>query len=123
MKTQFPFDFILNHLPRNIIVQPAIGMFYIYWNKKIVLIARQTKKNPQHNGLWIPSSREHHASLKQEIPAITDFVFDEGQEIDSAWLLLNDQHNDFENAATTLCDLITYRDIRIGRVTNKSKLM
>ncbi len=118
-----PFDFLLNYLPRDIIVQPAIGMFYIYWNRKIVLIARQTKKNPQHNGLWIASHRGHHATLKKDIPAITDFVFDEGWDVESAWLLLNDQHDDFESAAIAICELIAKKDMRIGRSTPKSELL
>jgi hypothetical protein len=123
MKKQMPFDFILNYLPRNIVVQPAIGMFYIYFDKKIVLIARQTAKNKQHNGLWIATNREDHASLKAEMPAITDFVFDEGEAVDSAWLLLPEEHDDFESAAGAVCELISNRDKRIGRVTRKSELM
>ena len=118
-----PFDFILNYLPRNIVVQPAIGMFYIYFDKKIVLIVRQTTKNKQHNGLWIATNREDHASLKAEIPAITDFVFDEGEGVDSAWLLLSEDHDDFETAAATVCELISNRDKRIGRITKKSQLL
>jgi len=118
-----PFDFILNYLPRKLIIQPAIGMFYIYFDKKIVLIARQTAKNKQHNGLWIATNREYHAGLKEEIPAITDFVFDEDKTIDSAWLLLSEGHDDFENAAGAVCELISNRDKRIGRVTKKSELM
>jgi hypothetical protein len=123
MKKQMPFDFILNYLPRNLTIQPAIGMFYIYCNKKIVLIARQTAKNKQHNGLWIATNREDHASLKAEIPALTDFVFDEDNTIDSAWLLLSEDHDDFERAAGAVCELISNRDKRIGRVTKKSELM
>jgi hypothetical protein len=123
MKKQMPFDFILNYLPRKLTIQPAIGMFYIYCDKKIVLIARQTAKNKQHNGLWIATNREDHASLKAEIPAITDFVFDEDKAIDSAWLLLSEDHDDFESAAGAVCELISNRDKRIGRVTKKSELM
>jgi hypothetical protein len=119
-KKTMPFDFLLTYLPRNIVVQPAIGMFYIYWNKKIVLIARQTGKNPQHNGLWIATDQQYHASLKQQIPAISNFVFEEGAEIASNWLLLSEGHDDFETAAITISELITKRDPRIGRTTPKS---
>ena len=113
-----PFDFLLDYLPANIIVKPAIGMFYIYFDKKIVLIFRETHKNPQHNGIWISTQREHHASLKTEIPAITDFELEEG--FDTAWLLLNDKHDDFENAAIQLCELVTRKDHRIGKLTPAS---
>jgi len=115
-----PFDFLLDYLPAGVIVKPAIGMFYIYFDRKIVLIFRKTGKNPQHNGIWISVKREGHSSLKAEIPAITDFVFDKGENFDTAWLLLNDSHDDFESAAITLCELVLRKDKRIGKVTPKS---
>jgi hypothetical protein len=96
-------------------------MFYIYFDKKIVLIFRKVSKNPQHNGIWLSTRRENHASLKEEIPAITDFVLDEG--FDTAWLLLSDSHDDFEISAIQLCELVSRRDKRIGKVTPKSAAM
>lgn len=115
-----PYDFLLDYLPAHVIIKPAVGMYYIYWEKKIWLIFRKTNKNPQHNGLWIATRREDHASLKAEIPAITSFVFDEGELYDSAWLLLNDGHDDFETAALQICELVSQRDKRIGKQTPKS---
>ncbi|MBD1363855.1 hypothetical protein IDJ77_08530 [Mucilaginibacter sp. ZT4R22] len=120
MKKTMPYDFLLDYLPRNVIILPAIGMFNVYLDKKIVLIFRKTGKNPQHNGIWISTKREFHASLKAEIPAITDFVFNEGEVYDSAWLLLSDTHDDFESAAELVCELVSKRDARIGKVTPKS---
>ena len=116
-----PFDFLLDYLPANIIVKPAIGMFYIYFDQKIVLILRKTGKNPQHNGIWIATQRENHDSLKIEIPAITKFILDEG--IDTDWLLLSDSHDDFESAATQLCELVSRSDKRIGKVTPNSRML
>jgi hypothetical protein len=118
MKKPMPFDFLLDYLPPGMIVKPAVGMFYLYFDGKIMLIFRKTGKSPQHNGIWICTNREDHASLKAEIPAVTDFELDEGA--DSAWLLLSDSHDDFENAAIRLCELVSRRDRRIGKVTPKS---
>ena len=118
-----PFDFLLDYLPASVIVKPAVGMFYIYFDKKIVLIFRKVNKNPQHNGIWISVKREEQASLKTGIPAITNFVFDEGENFDPAWLLLSDSHDDFEEAAIQLCRLVTGKDKRIGKVTPKSASM
>jgi hypothetical protein len=120
MKKTMPFDFLLDYLPANVIIQPAIGMYYVYFEGKIVLIFRKVSKNSQHNGLWIATKREEHASLKADIPAITDFVFDEGEVYESAWLQLKDDHDDFEEAAIRICDLISLRDKRIGKVTPKA---
>ena len=120
MKKQIPFDFLLDYLPATIVIRPAIGMYYIYWEKKIVLIFRKVNKNAQHNGLWIATKQEQHASLKAEIPAITDFVFNEGETIESAWIQLKDDHDDFETAAIKICELISQRDKRIGKETRKA---
>lgn len=121
MKKTIPFDFLLDYLPASVIVLPAIGMFYVYFDQKIVLIFRKTGKNPQHNGIWISTKREDHASLQTEIPAITDFELGEG--IDTNWLLLSDVHDDFESAAIQLCELVSQKDKRIGKITPKSKLL
>jgi hypothetical protein len=112
MKKNIPFDFLLDYLPANVVIKPAIGMYYIYWEKKIVLIFRKVNKNSQHNGLWISTGREYHESIKSEIPAITDFVFDEGETFETAWLQLSDGHDDFESAAIQICELISRRDNR-----------
>lgn len=115
-----PFDFLLDYLPATVVVKPAIGMHYIYFEGKIVLIFRKLNKNSQHNGLWIATKKEHHHSLKNDIPAITDFVFDEGETYESAWLQLKDDHEDFEEAAIQICELISKRDSRIGKATPKA---
>lgn len=116
-----PFDFLLDYLPVGVLVKPAIGMFYIYFDQKIVFIFRKTGKNPQHNGIWISTRREDHDSLTKAIPAITQFSLDEG--FDTAWLLLSDGHDDFESAAIQLCKLVSRRDKRIGKVTPGSKIV
>jgi hypothetical protein len=123
MKQTIPYDFLPGYLPATIIIRPAIGMFYIYLDKKIVLIFREVNKNPQHNGIWISAKKEDHLSLKKEIPAITDFLFDEGEALDTNWLLLSNQHDDFETAAILLCELVSKRDKRIGKITAKSSSM
>jgi hypothetical protein len=120
MKKPMPFDFLLDYLPASVVIKPAIGMYYIYFEGKIVLIFRKTGKNPQHNGLWIAARREDHASLKADIPAITDFVFGEDEVFEPNWLQLKDDHDDFEEAATVICELVSHRDKRIGKPTAKA---
>lgn len=122
MKKPMPFDFLLDYLPATVVIKPAIGMFYIYFEGKIVLIFRKVGKNPQHNGIWIATRREDHASLKADIPAVTDFDF--GDEVfEPNWLQLTDNHEDFEEAAITICGLILHRDKRIGKATAKAALL
>ncbi|GAB3912638.1 hypothetical protein [Mucilaginibacter boryungensis] len=119
MKKPMPFDFLLDYLPAKVVIKPAIGMYYIYFEGKIVLIFRKVNKNPQHNGIWIATQREDHTSLKAAIPALTDFEF-EDHVTEPNWLLLKDGHEDFEEAAINLCELIGRRDKRIGKATAKA---
>ncbi|GAB3934925.1 hypothetical protein [Mucilaginibacter myungsuensis] len=123
MKKPMPFDFLLDYLPRSVIVVPAIGMFYVYLNGKIVFIFRKTNKNPHHNGIWIAADRGAQDSLKADLPTITEFVFDEGHAVELGWLLLNESGEDFETDAIRLCEMVSQNDPRIGRVTPKSKAM
>jgi hypothetical protein len=120
MKKTMPYDFVLDYLPANVVAKPNFGMYYVYFEGKIVLILRKLAKDSHHNGMWISTKREEHASLKADIPAITDFVFNEGEVFDTAWLLLHEDNDDFETAAISICDLISQRDKRIGKETRKA---
>ena len=53
MEKTIPFKFLLDYLPARVVIKPAIGMYYVYFEGKIVLIFRKVNKNSQHNGLWI----------------------------------------------------------------------
>jgi hypothetical protein len=120
MKKPTPFDFLMDYLPTTVVIKPAIGMYYIYFEGKIVLIFRKVGKNPQHNGIWIATRREDHASLKADVPALTDFVFGEDEVFEPNWLQLKNGHDDFEEAAMAICELVSRRDKRIGKVTPKA---
>lgn len=119
MPKAVPFDFVFDYLPRNVATKPMFGMHYIYFNKKIMIILRKAAKNLDMNGIWIATSKEHHQSLEKEIPALADFVLDNGEIHDSDWRLLRHDHDEFEEAAMRICELITHGDKRIGRETKK----
>jgi hypothetical protein len=119
MKKIVPYDFVFDYLPRNVIVKQAFGMYYIYLNKKIVLILRKLTKNLNLNGIWIATGIEYHVSLKKEVQCITHFTLDNGKVHDSAWQLIKEDAGDFETAAIKICDLISHGDKRIGKETKK----
>ena len=56
MKKLIPYDFLTNYPPASVVIKPAIGMFYIYFEGKIVLIFRKAGKNPRHYGIRIANS-------------------------------------------------------------------
>jgi len=119
MQKAIPFDFVFDYLPRNVFTKSMFGMYYIYFNKKIMIILRKAFKNLDMNGIWVATSKEHHQSLEKEIPALADFVLDNGEMHDSDWRLLKHDHDDFEEAAIRICELISRGDKRIGRETKK----
>jgi hypothetical protein len=112
-----PYDFVFDYLPQNVVVKPMFGMYYLYFNKKIMLILRRASKNPGMNGVWVATSKEHHQSLEKDIPALVDFILDNGEMHDSNWRLIKDDHDDFETAAIQICELIAHGDKRIGKET------
>jgi hypothetical protein len=120
MKGPPPYDFIFDYLPVNIIVKHLFGMYYIYFNKKNVLILRKLSKNINLNGIWIATETVHHTSLKADVPGIANFVLDTGKIHDSAWQLLKEGDDSFETASIKICELISRGDPRIGKVTEKS---
>jgi hypothetical protein len=117
MPKAIPFDFVFDYLPQNVVTKSMFGMYYIYLNKKIVIILRKAAKNLDMNGIWIATSKEHHQSLEKEIPALANFVLDNGEMHDSDWRLLKHDHDEFEEAAIKICELISRGDKRIGRET------
>jgi hypothetical protein len=119
MSKAAPFDFVFDYLPQNVIIKPMFGMHYIYLNRKIVIILRKAATNLDMNGIWLATSKEHHQSLEKEIPALADFVLDNGEMHDSNWRLLRHDHDDFEEAAIKICELISHGDKRIGKETKK----
>ena len=119
MPKAVPFEFVFDYLPHNVVTKPMFGMYYIYLNRKIMIILRKATKNLDMNGIWIATSKEHHQSLEKEIPALADFVLDNGEMHDSEWRLLRADHDDFEEAAIRICELISHGDKRIGKETKK----
>jgi hypothetical protein len=112
-----PYNFVFDYLPDNIIVRPMFGMYYIYLNKKLMLILRKAGKNLDLNGIWVTTSKQHHQSLQNDVPGLTDFVLDNGETHDSGWRFLKEDNDDFETAAITICELISHGDKRIGKET------
>ncbi len=111
-----PFDFVFDYLPTGIMVKKMFGMHYIYLGKKIMLILRRSDKQPEWNGVWVATSKEHHQSLKSNVPELGPFIMD-GDDRHSNWLLLQNDTEDFEGAAIKVCELIAHGDARIGKVT------
>jgi hypothetical protein len=122
MPKAIPFDFVFDYLPRHVVSKAMFGMQYIYLNKKIVLMLRKAVKEPHMNGVWVATKKEHHESLEKDIPAMVDFVLDNGEIYESNWRLIRDDRDDFETMAIKVCEMISRGDPRIGKLTKKPPL-
>lgn len=121
MAKPVPYDFVLDYLPRGIILKPMFGMHYIYMNKKILLILRKRPNEPELNGIWIATSKQYHQSLKKHIPELGSF-FINNDERQGNWLFLPEDIDDFEEPAIKVCELISHGDQRIGNITEKAPI-
>jgi hypothetical protein len=119
MVSSIPFDFVFDYLPTGIAVKKMFGMHYIYLGKRIMLILRKRDNESDLNGVWVATSKEHHGSLKNDIPELGAF-FINGDERHGNWLLIPDNTEDFEGATIRVCELISHRDPRIGNLTEKA---
>lgn len=115
MSKLIPFDFVFDYLPIGITVKKMFGMHYIYLGKRIMLILRESVKQPELNGIWVATDKVHHASLKNDVPELGAFVLD-GDDRHGNWLLLRDDAEDFEGAVIQVCELIAHGDARMGRL-------
>jgi hypothetical protein len=116
-----PYEFVFDYLPRNIVVKAMFGMYYIYLNKKLMLMLREAVKEPEMNGIWVSTNKMHHQSLEQEIPGLTEYVIYEGEKrYESHWKLLKPDDDDFETSAIYVCGLVSKGDNRIGKETKNA---
>jgi hypothetical protein len=116
--TSIPFEFVLEQLySLNIEIHPMFGCFALYVRNKIVLILREKRSSMVDNGVWIATSREHHASLRSEFPSMRSIKAFGGME--SNWQNLPADANDFEEMVIRACELILRGDQRIGRETKR----
>lgn len=121
MTKSIPYDFVFDYLPLGIIVKPMFGMHYIYLGKKIMIILRKRDNEPELNGIWVATSKEHHQTLQTNIPELGAFFID-NDERHGNWLFIADDSENLEEATIKVCELIVHGDLRIGRLTEKPPL-
>ena len=115
-KKRPPFGFILDELadlePR---VRQMFGCHAIYLGEKIMLLLRARENSPEYNGVWVVTSKEHHAALFKDFPALTE------NPILGSWLFLPANAREFDDTALALCAAIRNRDKRLGRIPKPRK--
>ncbi len=119
---KIPFPFILDRL---FSLQPVTKLMFgshaIYVREKIVCVLREREDHPEANGIWIATSKEHHASLRKEFPSMQSiFMLSDGKN-ETGWQMIPADEIDFESSADRICDLILKGDVRVGKVPKVRK--
>jgi hypothetical protein len=117
MKTKkpIPYDFVLEQLdPAAPFTRPMFGCTAVYVEDKIVLVLRRKDTYTQDNGIWLATTRAHHASLRKEFPNMRSIsVLGSGV---TGWQILPEDALDFEESVVRACQMILAGDARIGKV-------
>lgn len=115
-----PHKFVLDALVSlSPYTRPMFGCLAVYVGSKIVLILRDKQNTAADNGVWLATTKEHHASLRREFPSMRSIKV-LGKKV-TGWQVIPADAPDFEEAALHACDLILARDPRIGKVPGETK--
>ena len=113
-----PFEFVLEELaPLAPTTRPLFGCLAIYVGERIVLALRRKETETADNGVWVATTRDHHASLRRELPSLRSIQLF-GTE-DSGWQILPEDSPDFSVEVHHACELIRRGDPRIGKIPKK----
>lgn len=110
-----PHAFVLEALaPAEPFTRPMFGCTAAYVEDKIVLVLRDKPAPAEDNGVWVATTREHHESLRRELPSLRSIgVLGPGV---TGWQMLSADAPTFEEEALRAVELILAGDPRIGKV-------
>ena len=120
-KKRIPFDWVLTELEvLGPTTNPMFGCTAIYIDEKIVFILRERPNGAADNGVWLATTREHHASLRGELPSLRSIgVLGGGGE--TGWQALPADGPDFEDEVLRACAMVLQGDPRIGKIPKLKK--
>ncbi len=95
------------------------GCVAVYVGERIVLLLRDKGTAAADNGVWLATTKEHHASLRREFPNMRSIGV-LGKAV-TGWQILPVDAADFEESAMRACELIAGGDIRIGKIPGAKK--
>lgn len=109
---EFVLDAVASLSPHT---RPMFGCLAVYVGEKIVFALRDKRdKTTDDDGVWLATTKEHHASLRREFPNMRSIQV-LGKEV-TGWQVLPASAPDFEQAALRACDLVLAKDARIGKI-------
>ena len=122
MKKKIHFEFVFDYLhPLEITIKPMFGCHAIYANGKIFFILSKREDNTDANGIWIATGKEHHESLRKELPNMKSvYILSDGKG-ETGWQMIHEEEDDFEESAIKICEMVVRGDARIGKIPKSKK--
>jgi len=120
---RIPFDFVLLELgDLEPYTKRMFGCHSVYVEDRIVFILRDRHKPRQDDGVWVATTPEHHASLRNELPSLRSISVLTGPSGGvTGWQNIPADADDFEASVLRACALVRAEDGRIGKMTKGSK--
>jgi hypothetical protein len=113
---KLPFDFVLAELEElGPYTRPMFGCHAVYIEEKIVFILRDGRQPACDNGVWVATTRAHHAALRRELRGLRSISVLAGGGV-TGWQLLPAESDAFEESVLRACALVRAGDPRIGKI-------
>ncbi len=115
-RKKLPFDFVLREIEAlGPFTRPMFGCHAVYVDDRIVFMLRDKRRPRADDGVWVATTREHHASLRRELPGLRSITVLAGGGV-TGWQVLPAESEDFEESVLRACELVRRGDPRIGKV-------
>lgn len=109
-----PFPFVLDALQEHEPwTRPMFGCLAVYVEDQIVLVLRDKADPVIDNGVWVPTLREHHKSLRKELASLRSITV-LGPDV-TAWQVIPTDSPNFEEEVLRAVEMVKRRDPRIGK--------
>jgi hypothetical protein len=113
-----PYPFILEALTSlDPEVRPMFSGFAVYLGDKIVLMLRDSAKQPEDNGVWLVFSETANLAdpgIRRDFPSLRPIALLGGKI--PHWRLIPSDSPTFESEALHACEFLLKHDARFGRV-------
>ena len=120
---QSPFQFVLDELlPLRPTCRKMFGFTHVYLEEKLLLSLRESRRQPEYNGVWLYTEAAHVESLRREFPELPRRCFWKSAKSGHGWVIIAAGLEEFEESAFKACGLILDGDSRIGRVGRKGRV-
>lgn len=115
---KIPFSFVLDELD---VLAPTTRLMFgttaVYVGPRIMLALRD--RGTVDDGVWVATTAEHHASLRQELSSLRSIVvFGPGE---SGWQVIPVASETFEDEVLRVCAMVKKADPRVGKTPKPKK--